>query len=394
MSSHLATFFKHPTVRATGLLFGFFGLLFGTWAALIPFIKQKFELDEAQLGMLLLCLPAGITLMNPFSVPILHKLGAVRSAIISLPLSAALFTLPFAMPNVWLTGATLFLAGTVFSMVNMSMNTCASQIEQRTNLRIMSTCHGLWSTGAMVGSALASLATGWGMTPLAYVGLVLLVEILVVSLSKNALADVPEEPHLATEGTKTPSGFIFPNKALWVLVAISLGTNLTEGTMSDWSAVYLREVVGSPEAVAGWGFSAYAFFMAGGRFLGDGLIANFGSKPVLRTGGLVAAAGLLLAVFFQNTPTVLVGFAMVGAGVSLGAPILYAAAAKVPGMAKGAGLATMNTFAMIGFLGGPAVIGFVAKAFSLPVAFSFVACFALFWAWRAGRMVEGERVSR
>jgi MFS family permease len=172
-----------------------------------------------------------------------------------------------------------------------------------------------------------------------------------------------------------------------VLVGISLCTNITEGTMADWSAVYLREVVNAPEALAGWGFAAYAFFMAGGRFLGDALIAHFGSKPVLRTGGLVAAAGLLVAVLFQNSPAaVLVGFAMVGAGVSIGAPILYAAAAKVPGMAKGAGLATMNTFAMIGFLGGPAFIGFLAKGFGLPIAFAVVAGFGVFWAWRAGRM--------
>jgi MFS family permease len=387
MFTHLTHFRHHPAIRSTGLLFGFFGLLFGTWAALIPFVKQKFGLDEAQLGLLLLCLPGGITLMNPLSVPILHKLGAVRTVILSLPTAAALFILPFAMPNVWLTGASLFLAGSIFSMVNVSINTCASQIEQHLDLRIMSTCHGLWSTGAMAGAAIASLATGWGVLPFAYVALVFLVETGAVLVLKNGLAAVPEAQHPTAEGEKPPSGFIFPNKALWVLVAISLGTNLTEGTMSDWSAVYLREVVGSPEAIAGWGFSAYAFFMASGRFLGDALIGRFGSKPVLRMGGLVAAAGLLLAVFFQNTPTVLVAFAMVGAGVSLGAPILYAAAAKVPGMAKGAGLATMNTFAMIGFLGGPAVIGFVAKAFSLPVAFAVVAVAALFWAWRAGRMV-------
>lgn len=382
----LTHFRHHPAVRSTGLLFGFFGILFGTWAALIPFIKEKFGLDEAQLGLLLLCLPGGITLMNPLSVPILHKFGAVRSLVMALPLAAALFILPFAMPNVWLTGASLFLSGSIFSMVNVSINTCASQIEQRLDLRIMSTCHGLWSTGAMTGSAIASLAMGWGIAPFFYVALVFLVEILAVLALKNGLAGVPEEPHQAIEGEKPPSGFIFPNKALWVLVAISLGINLTEGTMSDWSAVYLREVVGSPESVAGWGFSAFAFFMASGRFLGDALIGRFGSKPVLQIGGLIAAAGLLLAIFLQHTPTVLMGFAMVGAGVSLGAPILYAAAAKVPGMAKGAGLATMNTFAMIGFLGGPAVIGFIAKAFSLPAAFGLVAAAALFWAWRAGRM--------
>ncbi len=389
MFSHLATFRQHAASRATALLFGFFGVLFGTWAALIPFIKAKFALDEAQLGLLLLCLPAGITLMNPLSVPILHKLGAVRSAVISLPLAAALFILPFAMPTIWLVGLSLFLAGSIFSMVNMSMNTCASQIEQKEGLRIMSTCHGLWSTGAMLGSAIAGMATGWGVPPVAYVAAIAVVELMAMLVFKSGLKKVPDEPHPVSENGdgKTPSGFILPNRALWVLVAISLCTNLTEGTMADWSAVYLREVVGTKEAMAGWGFAAYAFFMAGGRFLGDALIGRFGSRPVLRIGGIVAAAGLLLAVFLQNmAPAVLVGFAMVGAGVSLGAPILYAAAAKVPGMAKGAGLATMNTFAMIGFLGGPAFIGFLAKGFGLPVAFAVVACFALFWAWRTGKM--------
>ena len=389
MFSHLAIFRQHTASRATALLFGFFGILFGTWAALIPFIKTKFGLDEAQLGLLLLCLPAGITLMNPFSVPILHKLGAVRSTVISLPLAATLFILPFAMPTIWLVGGSLFLAGSLFSIVNMSMNTCASQIEQQEGLRIMSTCHGLWSTGAMLGSAIAGMATGWGLPPVAYVAAIAVVEILAMLVFKSGLKSVPDEPHHGSQSDngKPPSGFILPNRALWVLVAISLCTNLTEGTMADWSAVYLREVVGAQEAMAGWGFAAYAFFMAGGRFLGDALIAHFGSRPVLRIGGIVAAAGLLVAVFLQAFPAaVLAGFAMVGAGVSLGAPILYAAAAKVPGMAKGAGLATMNTFAMIGFLGGPAFIGFLAKGFGLPVAFALVAAFALFWAWRAGSM--------
>ncbi len=386
MLSHLTSFRRHPASFATGLLFSGFGLLFGTWAAFIPFIKEKFGLDEAQLGLLLLCLPAGNVLMNPLSVPILHRFGAVWSSKLFLPLSAALFMLPFSMPSVWLTGAALFASGMAFSMVNMALNTCASQIEQQAGLRIMATCHGLWSTGAMLGSAVAGLAASAGMVPVAYVGLVFLVEMAAVFLLRNSLAGVPDEPHSPNTDGKAPSGFIFPNKALWLLVGISLCTNLAEGTMADWSAVYMREIVLAPAAMAGWGFAAYAFFMASGRFLGDALIGNFGSKPILRAGGLLTAAGLLLAVFFQNTITVLVGFAIVGAGVSLGAPILYAAAAKVPGMAKGAGLATMNTFAMIGFLGGPAFIGFVAKALSLPVALSIVAGFALFWAWRAGQM--------
>lgn len=383
MASHLSIFWRHRAGRATGLTFAFFGLMFGTWAALIPHIKQKFGLDEAQLGLLLLCMPAGVTLMNPFSVPILHKLGVARATIFSLPLAAGLFILPIVMPSVWLVGAALFVAGTAFSTANVAMNTSASQLEQHAGLRIMSTCHGLWSTGAMAGSALAGMATGWGMNPILYVLLIFFVEITAALLLKSPLSGIPDDPHPAEESGGKPPGFNFPNKALWLLVAISLCTNLTEGTMADWSAVYMREIVRAPETMAGWGFAAYAFFMAGGRFLGDELIGRFGSKVVLRTGGMVAASGLLLAVFAQHPASVLTGFALVGAGVSLGAPILYAAAARVPGMAKGAGLATMNTFAMVGFLGGPAFIGLLAKMFSLPAAFGVVAAFGLFWAWRA-----------
>ncbi|MCC6727635.1 MAG: MFS transporter [Saprospiraceae bacterium] len=383
----ISTLRRHPASRATGLLFSCFGLLFGTWAAFIPFVKQRFGLDEAQLGMLLLCMPAGTLLMNPLSVPILHKWGAVKSTLVFLPGSSAMFILPFIMPNVWLTGCSLFLAGMAFSMVNMALNTCASHIEQREGLRIMATCHGLWSTGAMAASALAGFVASTGVAPSFYVGLIFLLELSAVFALGNWLSGVPEEKHFPeSQKPKTSSGFMLPSPALWLLIGISLCTNLTEGTMADWSAVYLREVVEAPEVQVGWGFAAYAFFMASGRFVGDVLIGRIGSRIVLLTGGIVAATGLFLAVLFQNIAASLVGFAMVGAGVSLGAPILYAAAAKVPGMAPGAGLATLNTFAMAGFLGGPAFIGFLAKAFGLPTALAVVACFGLFWAWRASKM--------
>jgi MFS family permease len=177
--------------------------------------------------------------------------------------------------------------------------------------------------------------------------------------------------------------FAWPNAALWGLIGLSLCTNLVEGTMADWAAVYMREIVKALPALTGWGFGAYAFWMASGRFAGDALLARYGNGRVLAVGGGLIVVGLLLAVLLPYTWVVLTGFALVGAGVSLGAPILYAAAARVPGMAPGAGLATMNTFAMIGFLGGPAVVGFIAKAWSLPIAFAVVAVAALFLVLRA-----------
>ncbi|MCB0608142.1 MAG: MFS transporter [Lewinellaceae bacterium] len=387
MVGHLSLFIRHRAGRATGLAFGATGLIFGSWAALIPFIKEKFDLDKAELGLLLLALPAGVVLMNPFSVAVLRWLGSARATVFSLILAAMLFILPFAMPALWLVAFSLFIAGAAFSSMNVSMNTCASQVEQRQGIRIMSTCHGLWSTGAMSGSALAGMATGWGMSPAVYVGILCLLELIIAASLWRPLAEVPDDDHPVAEPAKQKkTGLVMPNAALWLLISISLCTNLTEGAMADWSAVYMREIIQAPGTMAGWGFAVYAFFMAGGRFLGDELIGRFGSRAALRTCGILAALGLITVVLVNSTAAALAGFALTGMGVSLAAPILYAASARTPGMAKGAGLATMNTFAMAGFLGGPVFIGLLAKVSSLQVAFAVVAVFAGFWAWRAGRV--------
>ncbi len=385
MFAHLIAFFQHQTARSIGLVFAVQGLLFGTWAALIPFVKHKFGLDEAELGILLLSLQGGVMLMNPFSVPILHRLGAPGAALVCLAAAGVLFSLPMLAGTIWLLAIALFAAGAAFAAVNVAVNTCASMLETRDGVRIMATCHGLWSTGAMVGSALAGTATGLGVLPALWSGGVAMLAIVTTVLLRPSLLPL-EESDKAERAAQGGQKFAWPNVGLWLIIFLSLCTNITEGTMADWSAVFMRDVVESEEFAVGWGFAAYAFCMAAGRFVGDSLIARFGASTVLRVGGMVAAAGLFLLAGFPQMPFALFWFAMVGAGVALGAPILYAAASRAPGMAQGAGLATMNTFAMVGFFGGPVLIGFLAKLWNLPIAFAVVGAAAAWWAWQAKRV--------
>jgi len=136
----------------------------------------------------------------------------------------------------------------------------------------------------------------------------------------------------------------------------------------------------------GWGLDGDSCCSSLGRFVGDALIPRFRGKDVLRTGGIIAAGSITLDSILPYTITAIVGLTLVGAGVSCGAPILYGSAARVPGMAKGAGLATMNTFSMGGFLAGPVLIGFISKSINLPFAFSIVAVLALVWAFLVNRV--------
>jgi predicted MFS family arabinose efflux permease len=384
MTKHLSAFFSHRASRAIGAVFIGQGMVFGVWASMIPSVKEKFGLDEAQLGLLLLGLPIGSTSMNPLSSLLIRRIGAVRGALWARSFCGLVFLLPFLAPSVWLMAAGMVALGATFSATNVTMNTCASLVETHEGARIMSTCHGLWSTGAMCGSALGSLALSLGMSPLQTVVIVGLGLSGSSLLLRGPLFEVPEPKWTLEDGPKR--GFGFPTPALWLLISISLCTNFTEGAMADWTAVYMREVVGAPTYLLGWGFSAYAFCMASGRFFGDALLLSYPPGRILRLGGLVAAAGISLALAAPYPLTTMLGFALVGAGVSLGAPILYGEAAKSPGMAPGAGLATMNTFAMLGFLCGPTVIGLAAKAFTLPLALGLLVVAGLFWSWRAGRL--------
>ncbi len=387
MIHHLSVFGNHRQSRATALVFTAAGIILGAWAALIPFVKAYHQLDDGALGLFLLTMPAGVVVMNPFSVPIMHRLGTVRTTLAFLVLSSLLFAVVFRMEELSTTILSLFLAGASYSCLNVAMNTIASQLEIHERVRIMSACHGCWSAGAMIGSALGAVLTGGGWSPFAWLSLVILLEFVTALALYRPLSGIPEEslPRKVSDvgQPKAKRHFMMPNKALWALISISVCVNLTEGSMTDWSSVYMKEVVSVPEYMTGWGFSVYAFFMASGRFIGDAFINRFGSRKVLVAGGLMVSAGLAVIVLLPFPSSVLVGFAMVGFGVSTGSPVLYAAASKVPGMAKGAGLATMNTFAMIGFMGGPALIGWLARWFGLSVSFAFILLVAVFWSWRA-----------
>lgn len=381
MTTHLKTYFTHSRSLAIGAIFASVGFLFGNWVTWIPYVKQKFALDDAQLGLLLLSMPLASTLTNPLSTVIINRFGMRATTIWGLVVMALAYSLPINVPYLWMTSAALGLMGIGIAITNVAMNTCVTSIERQDGIFIMSTSHGMFSGGGMLGSALASILMGFKVPPVIHVAAVSITILVLVLLVRSIIMGIQEEKRQSEDEAK----FAWPNRVLLGMIAISLCTNITEGTMADWTAVYMRDIVQSNEFFIGWGFASYALFMASGRFVGDALIPQYGSRKVLVSGGILAAVGILIAVLLPHTLTAILGFGLVGAGVSCGAPILYGSAARVPGMAKGAGLATMNTFSLAGFLAGPALIGLISDAFSLSFAIGLVAVLALIWAFLSNR---------
>jgi fucose permease len=105
-----------------------------------------------------------------------------------------------------------------------------------------------------------------------------------------------------------------------------------ESAMADWSAVFLKQTMGTPEGIAAVGYGAFSIAMAAGRFTGDWLSANFRPVDLVRGGGLSAVTGLILALFAKHPVVALIGFASVGAGFATIVPMVFSAAGRIPGI--------------------------------------------------------------
>ncbi len=362
----LASFFANPLARAVGLVFAADSFLFGSWVARIPYVKYGLGINDAELGLALFLLPIGSIVMNPFTGKIIQRIGSARGCLIGGLGFFSSVIIPILATNLFTLSVGLFLMGFFTALVNVSMNTCAANLEKEQNLTIMSTCHGMWSLGGMVGSALAGaliwadIPASWHMLGVAVL-LITFIVLVLPALKKIHEEKLPNSTSLAR-----------PNGALLLMIFIGIAVSMGEGVAFDWSAIYLREIAGTSASFSALGFAFFALAMTIGRFIGDTIIPRFGQKRLLIFGGLTAALGLLIVILFPYPYLVLMGFLVLGFGSSLGAPILYAASMRLPDTPPAAGLATFATLSYVGFMAGPPIVGFIAEGFGLPVGFAFV----------------------
>ncbi len=143
-----------------GVAFFSVGFLFGTWATFIPFVKEKFGLNDADLGLMLLSMPVGSLTANMLGAWLVSRLGMKTTTILGMAGMALAFLIPINAPHVYLLPPGLYLCGAGISVTNIAMNMGVTSIESHQKISIMSTSHGMFSVGLMVGSLLASLARG------------------------------------------------------------------------------------------------------------------------------------------------------------------------------------------------------------------------------------------
>lgn len=370
---------------STSIVFAINGLAFGSWAPHIPLIQERLGLSADMLGLALLAIAAGAVLAMPLAGVLIPRYGSAvvtrfSTAVLCLCLPPVVLA-----PNFAALAVALAVFGAVAAAMDVAMNAQAVAVERTLRRPVMSSFHGAFSVGGMVGAALG----GYVITALSPAGHALAVAILL------GMAAAASLPGLLAGGIDKAAGpaFVMPSRATIGLGALCFLALLSEGAMLDWSAVYLRNELGAGTTFAAFGYAAFSAAMALGRFFGDALRARHGAVGLAGFSAAVATVGLGLGLAAGQKEIALLGFACAGLGLSNLVPILFGAAGRTPGQQPGMAIAAVATMGYAGFLAGPPVIGFIAAASHLGIGLGLVvlACAVIAVFARAVRGADGAR---
>lgn len=354
--------------RATRFVFFICGLAISSWAPMIPYIKERLNLNDADLGMLLFEFGVGALFIMPIAGWLVHKYGS-RKIILS---SAAfvIVLLPFlaAASSSVILGVLLFLFGLSMGASNIANNAHSLVVEAYLKCPAMSGFHCLFSLGGLAGASAMSLLLEIGLE-LSTCAIVVsaVMGILLLFQSRNLL---PPEFRIAASQSSPLS---FPGPKVLLIGALCFISFLAEGAMLDWSAVFLNSSAHYNEAIAGIGYAVFSVAMAFGRWTGNQLTQKIGRIQMIRFGSLVASGGLLLAIHTPWNYAELFGFFLMGIGVANTVPLMFSAAGRVQGTSPNVSLTIVTTFGYTGILLGPSLIGIVADMTSLSFALSCIA---------------------
>ncbi len=347
-------------------VFGLSGFGYGSWVPRIAEIQDELGLSDGQLGVALFMVAVGALLAMPLAGAAAHRYGSQKATATTVVLYGLSLPGLALAPGLIGLGIALFCMGAAGGVLDVSMNTQGVAVEKHVRRPIMSSLHGMFSLGAMAGAG----ATGLVAT----VGLGLLPHLLTVGLLIAAIGLAACRPMLgaSAEGGAAGPGFARPSLALLLPGVVALAALLSEGAIGDWSSVYLSAGLGAGTTIAAAAFAAFSLMMAGGRFTGDRLVARLGGDRVVRGGGMLAALGLGLTLVVGHPVIAVVGFGLVGAGLSCVFPVVLSAATRTPGVTPSAAIAAVCTVGYLGFLVGPPAIGGLAELIGLPVALGLV----------------------
>ncbi len=389
---------------AVTLVFALNGFLAAMWVAHIPVITERTGVSHDQLGGLLLLLGGSAFVGMQVCGPLIDRWGSRPTTILAaLALSGVILT-PVSATNAVTLAAALAGFGFANGALDVSMNAQAVEVERRYARPIMSSFHGFFSVGGLVGSGIVALTLWLDVGPRVTVAAAAGLGIVVVASVAGSLARRRRVANVEDVGVETALG---PRRwwdgidlrRLVLLAAVAFAVMLAEGTAYDWSALHVVETFGTPEALGAVAFGAFSAAMMIARFGVDAVAARVGPTAIVRIGALIAIAGMLFAILAPSGLWAILGWTVFGVGVAGLVPQIFTAAGNLTAESSGRSISVVVGCGYVGMLAGPAIVGFVSQRSSLGIGL-VVAVGALVFAVLTADVVDarhtgsGHRVSQ
>lgn len=337
------------------------GFSFATWASRIPTIKLAFGFNDAELGSVLLAMPIGSLIGLPITGWLVSKYNS------RIPLSVGYGLNCLAMAFIGFTHNTVSLVAAVVlfaftsRIFNISMNTQAITVQKLFDKKINGSFHGFWSTGGIAGVAFSTLLLSLNVSIQLHFLMVAGVMLLITIYAYKFLLSGDR----SESGNKIILGK--PDPYILCLGLVAFFSAICEGGMFDWSGIYFQQVLNL--RIFTYGYLIFMMFMASSRFLSDIIIGKIGMSGTYIMSALFIISGISMAVIVPQFWTAMIGFSLVGFGTASVIPMSYSMAGNSKKYSAGMAISIVATYYITGMLLGPPLIGYLAHAFGLRIAF-------------------------
>lgn len=374
-------FSNFPPARvALSMLFFGNGLFIGVWTPMIPVFKERLMLSDSELGLVILALGLGALAAMPVGGALIARYGTRSPILFNSLLCAPGLVLVALAPDMVNAVIVLAFFGMFWAGMDVAMNANVIEVERSMKRAIMSSCHGFWSLGGLIGALFGGKTLFYFGEP-GHAFFWMVIFLFLMSYALRNMENAPPSQEEVNAGFKIR----FPRSILpYLLGIVCLFSIVPEGVVIDWSGLLLHEERGFELTTAGYGFAAFSLSMAFVRFTGDYFRQKLGAVKTLRMCLVISITGFII-VTLASTPTLtILGFFITGIGISNLFPIAVSAAGNLPGIPSGIAVSVVTSVGYSGFLLAPPLFGFIAQAYSYSFIFGlmplclFIVFFAMY----------------
>ena len=355
-------------------VFGILGFHVGVWAVQLASLAAGLRLRPAALGAALtIAASAGLVTLVAGGA-LADRAGRRPVLVAGFAGTAAAFVLLALAGSFAALIPAVLLYGLTVSFVDLGANTVGSAYEQAYAVRAMTGLHAWFSAGAAAGALGSGAALGAGVS---YRGVYLaLAGVLAAGLLAALVAPLPAPPPPAPPAPDRTLGLARPR--VWripaVLFAIALisVTFFGDGALESFLSSYLRTTLAGGALVSGLGIGSYHLASLLGRLTAAAVLGRFGERRVVRAAGLLAAAGLVIAVSAPAAAGAIGGLLLTGFAIAPVVPAALSLAGRSAPGRSGQAVAATTAAGYGAFILSPATIGLLAQATSLRLALALL----------------------